>query len=90
MISLHSTDAFSPGNHGDIPLYIQLVGIAHDPVCEVFHQFVPEFHLLSEGQIVSSMHHGLHKLTHLCLDLYCMDVVVKVTHIPETLRVVEL
>lgn len=46
-----------------------LVGVAHNPVCEVVHHLVTELHLLAEGEVVPSLHHYFHQLAQFGLDV---------------------
>lgn len=47
-----------------------------------FNQISPEFHFLTEGQIISPLHHYLHKLAEFGFDLNCMHQIPEDTHIP--------
>ena len=45
---------WTPGHGEDVALYVELMGVAHDPVREIFHQLVAELHLLSEREVITS------------------------------------
>ena len=46
-----------------------LMRVSHGPVREVLDEFVPELHLLPEREVVSPLHHRVHQLTQLRLDV---------------------
>lgn len=70
-----------PGHATDIP-NVDLMGVSHNPIRQILHQFVAEFHFLSKCQVVAAKHHGFHQLTEFNLDLDGMDSRIQMPDIP--------
>jgi hypothetical protein len=60
---------------------IELMRIAHDPVGQVFDEFIAKFHFLSKEEILATLHDSFDELTHFCFNVNYLHGRVEVSHV---------